>query len=268
MIRKPAFAGSFYPAAETELYSMVDYFLKEGSAEEKEAPGIMAPHAGYIYSGKVAGKTYASVCVPETVVILGPNHRGFGEKVSVMKRGAWEIPGGKVDIDEEMAELIISSSSLASDDSIAHQSEHSIEVQLPFIKRKNPGARIVPICLMGTDPSVSSDLARALCEAVERYSGEVLLVASSDMSHFISEEEARILDFEAIDKMKRLDGAGLLEVVGEKSISMCGVLPASAVVSASGKLKAQKGELIDYSTSAGATGDTSEVVAYAGMRFI
>ncbi len=266
MIRKAVFAGSFYPAGKAELYKTVDMLLDPDSSRAEKVPAVIVPHAGYIYSGKVAGLTYASVSVPDTVVILGPNHRGLGREVAVMKSGEWEIPGGSVEIDGELAELIISLSSAAASDSVAHDAEHSIEVQLPFIARKNPAARIVPVCLAGVDVNIADDLAEAISRAVKEMKRDVLLVASTDMSHFISRREAQRLDFIAIEKIKKLDAEGLLETVRENSISMCGVLPAAAVIGAAKKLGASAASLVHYNTSAEVTGDASEVVAYAGLK--
>ncbi len=266
MMRRAVFAGSFYPAGKAELYKTVDMLLESDSLRQEKVPAIIAPHAGYIYSGKVAGLSYASADVPDTVIILGPNHRGMGEKVAVMERGQWEIPGGCVEIDNEMAKLILSFSNFAASDTVAHEAEHSIEVHLPFIARKNPKARIVPVCVAGADYRTAADLSDTLYSAVKEIKRDVLLVASTDMSHFISQEEARRLDFMAIEKMKNLDWEGLLEIVSVKEISMCGVLPSAAVIGAAQKLGASGAELIHYNTSAEVTGDTSEVVAYAGLK--
>ncbi len=267
MIREAYVAGTFYPRDPVSLKKEVDKFLSAGNREPKSASAIIAPHAGYVYSGSTAGMTYASVDIPDRVVVICPNHTGMGEEVAVMNRGSWQIPGGEAKVAEELSDLFLSRCSLAAADTGAHLREHSLEVQLPFILRKNPRARILPLALMGMgDYESVSRIASALVEAVKEYGKETFFVASSDMSHFISEKEARYYDMMALDKIKKLDAAGLLQKVKDEDISMCGAFPCAVVVETAKILGAKKGEIISYSTSARVTGERLNVVGYAGVR--
>ncbi|MEA3507213.1 MAG: AmmeMemoRadiSam system protein B [Elusimicrobiota bacterium] len=268
MIRKPQVAGSFYPAAEQELEKTVKNYL--GETDLSPAAGIMVPHAGYIYSGRTAGLTYRRVKIPDTVIIIGPNHTGRGAPVSVMAEGAWQIPPSEIEINSTLAGEIISGSRFAQNDTEAHaggfpRGEHCLEVQLPFLYYLNPSVNIVPVVMGVNDISYVEDLADAVISAIKGSSREVLIAASSDMSHFISEDEARKKDRMAIDKIMNLDYRGLMDTVRKNNITMCGAAPAAVMVKAADELGARKAELIDYTTSADTTGDSSRVVGYAGI---
>jgi AmmeMemoRadiSam system protein B len=226
--------------------------------------GVVSPHAGWRYSGKVAGQVFASVKVPETVIVIAPNHRGVGSEKSIWNKGEWNIPNGSIPVNTELADLVIKHADLVPD-TFAHQAEHSLEIQLPFIYFRNPQATIVPICLMAMPPWMLKPIGSGIAAAIKEYGREVLMVASSDMSHYISADMAKRLDFMAIEKVKQLDGDGLYSTVRENDISMCGVVPVTTMIFAAKELGATEADLVTYATSGDVTGDYNEIVAYAGM---
>jgi len=233
---------------------------------KKDVLAMIVPHAGWIYSGKTAGIVYASANVCDTYIIFCPSHTGLGAEVAVYPSGAWETPLGDMEVDSGLAKQIIKNSKFAEADFTAHIMEHSIEVQLPFIKALNPNAKIVPICLMTHDYDRCSDIAGAVYAAVNELHGvKTAVVASTDMSHYSNASIAKICDDMAIYQILSLDPKGLLDTVEEKNISMCGVVPTAASVMYSKLKGAKKSELLRYSNSGEVTGDFTEVVGYAGM---
>lgn len=266
MKRHPAVAGYFYPGRAQELREMIEGFLPASRQSEK-ALAVVSPHAGYIYSGKVAAAVYASVKIPEAVVILGPSHRGIRPLFAVQANGIWQTPLGEVKVDSQLARELQAACALVEDDPRAHLLEHSLEVQVPFLQYFQPKIAIVPVCVSHeADLASLEELGKALAAVVSQAKKEVLLVASTDMSHYVSQEEAERKDFLAIKKVQELDFRGLYEVVLEENISMCGFQPTTAVLVASRELGATKAELILYQTSGDVTGDRLEVVGYAGCR--
>ncbi|MBI1911145.1 MAG: AmmeMemoRadiSam system protein B [Deltaproteobacteria bacterium] len=263
LVRKPCVAGKFYPGDEKTLKASVDNFLSHSPKETAKA--IIAPHAGYVYSGGVAGFIYSCVHMPDDVILIGPNHTGLGKKVSVMAQGAWDMPLGKVNINKELAEEVISSSALFSKDNEAHLLEHSLEVQLPFIYSLNKASRIVPITVMQATIAQCAEMGKAIAGVISNYGKEVLIVVSSDMNHYESEAATRAKDRLAIDKVLKLDYAGLIRIADENDISMCGLLPTAIAIAAVKALGGVEGRLVKYSTSGEVNGDYSQVVGYAGM---
>jgi AmmeMemoRadiSam system protein B len=251
---------NWYPNNEEEIKKYIPEIK-----DKKRAFAIVSPHAGWIYSGKTAGIAYASCDICETYVIFCPSHTGLGGEISVYPSGSWETPEGDLEVDYEFAKLIIQNSKYAEFDDAAHAMEHSVEVQLPFIKAINPNAKIVPICLMTDDYNKCVDLANAVYKASRERITKICVVASTDMSHYSNASIAKICDDLAIKEIMQLDGKGLLEVVEEKNISMCGAAPVASMLLYSKLAGAQKAELLRYSNSGEITGDFSEVVGYAGM---
>jgi hypothetical protein len=262
-IRKPCVAGRFYPGTKTGLEESVEAFLVD--APKEDAVVLISPHAGYMYSGATAGAAFSSANIPERVILLGPNHTGVGPDASVMPSGSWEIPTGRVDVDEELASMVIEASTLFMSDFEAHEMEHSLEVQLPFIHKVNPSAKIVPITVMRASAKECELMARALARVVSGAKGKTLILVSSDMNHYEPDEVTREKDLLAIEKMTALDAKGLLEVTGKKGITMCGVLPAAIAIFAAKALGARSGRLISHTTSGEASGDMASVVGYAGL---
>ena len=262
--RSPAVAGMFYPGSKQALSDELDRLIPEKSAKRK-AIGIVSPHAGYIYSGGVAGELISSVQVPQKVILIGPNHTGFGVKGSIMTEGCWSLPNGSVNIDSSLAKKIESTSRILSHDTLAHMREHSLEVQVPFLLHERSDMEIVPITLMGLGVGACRELGLAIAAAIKESPEDVLMVASSDMTHYESDESARKKDKKAIDKVIALDPEGLYEVVTENRISMCGIIPTTVMLYAALELGAKKAELVKYATSGDVSGDYNQVVGYAGM---
>jgi AmmeMemoRadiSam system protein B len=264
MIRQPAVANQFYDGNPTRLHYELGKLI--GPAKEaRSAKAIVAPHAGYMYSGAVAGSAYAQVEIPETVIILGPSHTGVGSPAAVMAKGAWSMPMGTVPISEDLAALMIELSDYLEDDAPAHTYEHSLEVQIPFLQYRQPNLSIVPVCLKNLSFSVCKDIGSAIAEAVKQAGKPVLLVASTDMTHYESQEQAEAKDRLAIDKILALDPRGLLETVRGHNISMCGVIPTTVTLVACLALGASSVKLIRYATSGDVTGDYVQVVGYASF---
>jgi len=226
--------------------------------------GLLAPHAGYVYSGPCAGQGYGRVELTETVIILGVNHRGVGAPLALDGNDSWETPLGNVAIDSEMRSRLLSVSKLFALDNEAGRLEHSLEVQVPFIQFGSPGSRILPITVAAhrlEDLLAAGQAIAALFEENE----SVMMVASSDMSHYIPAARAEELDFKAIEQMLKLDARGLYRTVQEHRISMCGVAPAVIMLSAAKAVGASKAELVCYTNSGEVSGDSTEVVGYASL---
>ncbi|MBI5644081.1 MAG: AmmeMemoRadiSam system protein B [Deltaproteobacteria bacterium] len=260
--RPPCVAGRFYPGEPEILERTVDTLLFETTRED--AISIVSPHAGYIYSGAVAGAVFSSVNLPDNIILIGPNHTGLGQTASLMARGYWDIPTGRVEINSELAGLLLDSGAF-SDDKAAHLMEHSLEVQLPFIRSLNKKASIVPITVMRGNADECAGMGEALAGAVLAYKKPVLIVVSSDMNHYETDIKTREKDKLAIDRVLKLDAAGLLNITSSRNISMCGVIPAAIAITASRLLGAREARLVKYSTSGETSGDMKQVVGYAGI---
>ncbi len=268
MVRRPAVAGRFYPKKAGELKSMIKGMVDPRAKKEK-ARAVVSPHAGLIYSGPVAGAVYSSVFLPERLVILGPSHRGQRSVFAIMKTGAWQTPLGDVPVDPELAESLLRRSALIRIEESAHEEEHSLEVQLPFIQFLSQAFSIVPLCVSpAADYAALEELARAIAEAIRESGTDVLIVASTDMSHYVSRETARKKDFLAIERIQALDARGLYDVVQQEDISMCGFQPTTAAILAAKELGAGRADLIRYMTSGEISGDFDQVVGYAGLRLV
>jgi AmmeMemoRadiSam system protein B len=268
MNRKPAVAGYFYPSGADELTSLISSMV-DPAQEKKRALAVISPHAGFVYSGPVAGALYSSVQLPDRFVLIGPSHRMIDSKFAVMVGGTWITPLGEVPVDSELANLITSRTDLISVDEAAHAHEHSIEVQLPFIQYFNKNVSIVPITI-GYHASFEEleELGSALAQSVQESGQDVLIVASTDMSHYVSHQKAKRLDFMAIQEIQNLSPRGLYNVVTVNNISMCGYQPTTGAMVAAVRLGAQKADLIKYQTSGEISGDFGEVVGYAGIRIM
>ncbi len=266
MIREPVVAGQFYPASPAQLRSMIQTLVDEKAAK-KEVIGVVSPHAGYPYSGPVAGAVLSRIKFKDTFVILGPSHTGRGKPFSIMTEGSWKTPLGQVEIDSELGKRILDGSSHLQEDALAHQYEHSIEVQIPFLQYFKPDVRIVPIVLAHATPEIYKQIGREIAQAVKESRRDVVLMASSDMTHYEPQELAQKKDNEAIKAMLDLDEDELLKRVEEMNISMCGYAPVAALIAAAKELGAKSAELVKYQTSGDTTGDYTSVVGYAGIIF-
>ncbi len=264
MIRKPSVAGQFYNEKAEKLKKQVEKYIVHGLKKEK-AIGVISPHAGLMYSGHVAGVVYSSIQFPDTFILIGPNHTGMGANVSIMASGQWEIPTGIFSIDEKLSRKIIEKSSYVSENIQAHLFEHSLEVQLPFIAYFSDSVKIVPITVMRASLEVCGKIGDAIAEAIRDIGYDVVILASSDMSHYEPDYIARKLDKLALDEILNLNPEGLYGVVYKEGISMCGVLPTVIMLYAAKKLGAKEARLVKYSTSGDTSGDYDRVVGYAGV---
>ena len=266
MIRSPAVAGQFYPGSKPSLLKTLNALVPEIELEKRRhALAVVSPHAGYVYSGRVAGETIGSVKVPENVVILGPNHTGHGAQVALMANGSWDMPMGEVQINKELAALIKENSPLVEVDDVAHRFEHSLEVQVPFLQHMQKNLTIAPIVVSHVSYETCVSVGQGLANAIKSYGKSVLIVASTDMTHYESRQSASAKDSLALERIQELDPEGLYNTVVGKRISMCGIMPTTVTLVAALALGATKAELIRYTDSGETSGDTSHVVGYAGM---
>ena len=266
MIRNPVRAGSFYPAPPDRLRAMIQGYLPAG-VTPKAAVGAVCPHAGYIYSGRLAVETLARVRVTDTVILMGPNHTGRGRPLSLMAEGTWRMPFGDVEIDTQITARLLEAAEDLEVDTAAHEYEHSLEVQLPILQYFNPGLKIVPIVFGYGDAAQLRRLGKAIAGVIRDAGRDILIVASSDMSHYEPEPVAREKDKIALDAVLELDADGLLRSVAEHNITICGYLPTACLISAARELGGGRAELVGYDTSASTSGDYSQVVGYAGVLF-
>ena len=282
-VRTPAVAGRFYPGRAEELLREIREYTSPGKtpveAVRIAAIGCVAPHAGYIYSGGVAGAVYARLEIPERCVILCPNHTGKGRPLSIMANTTWQTPLGEVAADAEMGARLLRRFPALEENSAAHRAEHAIEVQLPFLQARQPELNIVPIAIGTSDFDVLRGLGEALADVIagrqeddpekdgqeEDRAEKVLIVASSDMNHYESDAVTRVKDHKAIERVLAMDARGLWEVVMNEDISMCGFGPTIVMLTAAKLLGATAATLVKYATSGDVSGDYESVVGYAGI---
>lgn len=266
-VRDPAVAGRFYPLTAEDVTAAVAALYREvGDPAAAPAIAVMCPHAGWVYSGKLAARTLAEVTVPERVVVLCPNHTGRGARVSIMTDGAWRVPGATVPIDGALATAILDEAREirgARSDESAHAFEHAIEVLVPLLLARQPALRLVPIVVGPIEPRECVALGHAIARAVK--GEDVLVVASSDMSHYLPDAETRRRDRTALDALVTGEPAALLDAVETNDVSMCGVRPAAAMLAYARARRAGAPRLVGYATSGDAFGDYGRVVGYAGV---
>lgn len=267
MLRLPAVAGTFYPENPQKLTQQVQNLVRsENSSEKIACHACLVPHAGYAYSGHVAAAMYKRIVLPKRIIILGVRHFPEGAEAAILSAGAWRTPLGDVPIDAELAAKISHACPLLREDSVAHEREHSLEVQLPFLQVLDPGFTFVPIAL-GT---FQFDQLVAIGESLGKILAaepDLLLLTTSDFNHYENDATTRKKDRLAIEQILKLDPRGLFDVCRKEKISMCGLGPAVAMLTALRGIDSNQPELIKYATSSEVTGDTSAVVGYAGMLF-
>jgi MEMO1 family protein len=282
-VRTPAVAGRFYPGRAEDLLREVREFTSPSKTPIEtgriDAIGCVAPHAGYIYCGGVAGAVYSRLKIPERCVILCPNHTGRGRPLAIMADTTWQTPLGEVAADADMAARLLRRFPALEEDSAAHRAEHAIEVQLPFLQASRPELKIVPIALGTSDFDVLRGLGETLADVIADHHEEdqneedqkaerpakVLIIASSDMNHYESDTITRIKDHKAIERVLAMDARGLWEVVWNEDISMCGFGPTVVMLTAAKLLGATTATLAKYATSGDVSGDYERVVGYAGI---
>lgn len=268
-IRQAAVAGRFYPLFPEDLRKQIELFSKKDKSAKfpKEASGCLLPHAGYEYSGAVAYAVISGVKLKDNLIILGPNHTGMGEPFSIMAEGAWQMPFGRIAINNVLAKKLLSGSSLLKADSLAHQFEHSIEVELALLQYFKEDFTFVPIVIAGNDFESYRRLGAEIAAVIKemRLEKDTLVIASSDMTHYEEASAARKKDNLAIEAMLALDESQLWSRIRKYDISMCGCGPAIAMLSYAKGVGAKSAELVSYQNSGEATGDYSSVVGYAGI---
>jgi len=264
MIRPPAVAGRFYSSDPKELARDVDQYAS-GAHQKIPALGCVVPHAGYIYSGHVAGAVYSSLELPRRCILLGPRHFPRGESMAILSEGSWQTPFGEAQIDSALAKELAYACPRLREDSVAHESEHSLEVQIPFLQRLVGDFRFVPVVL-GTDRyPLLEELGRAVAQVVAAQAEPVLVIASSDMNHYENDAITRVKDERAIARILALDPRGLYDTVRAEGITMCGYAATVAMLVAVLERGAKETQLICYATSGDISGDYDRVVGYAGI---
>jgi AmmeMemoRadiSam system protein B len=267
MLRLRTVSGTFYPDNSRELSRQIHNFLQPEAAQQKiSCRACLVPHAGYMYSGHVAAAVYERIQFPKRIIILGVRHFPYGAEAAILSEGAWRTPLGDAPVDSGLAAKISRACPLLCEDSVAHEREHSLEVQIPFLQVLNPGFSFVPIAL-GTIRfdelvSIGESLAKILSS-----DPEVFLLATSDFNHYENDATTRRKDRFAVERILQLDARGLFDVCRKEKISMCGLGPAVAALTALNQIGVENAELVKYATSADVSGDTSSVVGYGGFLF-
>jgi hypothetical protein len=263
-VRHPAVAGRFYPRDAEDLRAEVQAYCSPRE-EAVTALGCVVPHAGYVYSGHVAGAVYARISVPRRCIVMCPNHTGMGHPLAIMSAGAWQTPLGQVPVDTPIATALKQRFPLLVEDSEAHRAEHGAEVQLPFLLAANPDCTFVPIALGTGRYEPLQALGEAVADIVRTLGERVLLLASSDMNHYENDTVTRVKDQMAIERILVMDTRGLFDIVMNEGISMCGFGPTVVMLTATRLLGATRAELVRYATSGDISGDRDRVVGYAGI---
>lgn len=262
--RKPAVVGQFYPSDPEKLKEALASYINP-SAKKIKALGIVVPHAGYMYSGGVAGKVYAQIQLPQTIIILSPNHTGLGAEMAMMNRGTWQLPFGDVPINEELANKLLQACDALEVDSLAHAREHSLEVQIPFLQYLKKDFSFVPLTIGHVPFEQCQEVGKAIAQVIQNAEEPILLVASTDMNHYESQKITLEKDEWAITAILDRDAKKLYEVVHQKNISMCGIIPTTIMLTACNLLGASRATLVDHKTSGDVSGDYDAVVGYAGF---
>ncbi len=249
---------------------MVQRLLDESNqadAQKLSVKACLVPHAGYIYSGKVAAAVFSRIRIPQQVVLIGVRHSPPGEDLAILSNGAWRTPLGDVSLDASLAKQLRASCPYLQEDEVAHLREHSLEVEVPFLQVLRPGFLLTPIAIGTLDFELLEKLGVVLAEVIQQSAGEILMVASSDLNHYENEEITQRKDRRAVEAMTRMDPRGLYDVCRREAISMCGLGPMVAVLIALRKLGASTATVIEHATSGDVNGDRDAVVGYAGMTF-
>jgi MEMO1 family protein len=269
MLRMPAVSGRFYPSNPAELTALIRQYTKAENEEALlKAKACLVPHAGYVYSGHVAGAVYGRISIPEKIIVLGVRHYPHGQKAAILASGAWRTPLGDAPIDEPLAEALLAACPLLREDSVAHSSEHSLEVQIPFLQVLQPSFMFVPIALGTVRFEDLVTVGEAIGHVIAAAGEEILLLTTSDLNHYENDETTRVKDHKAIDRILSMDARGLYDTCRNEAISMCGLGPAVAMLTALQRVGAVRPELLRYATSADVSRDFSAVVGYAGLAFL
>lgn len=263
-IRPPAVAGSFYPADPAVLEREISEFTRS-SVKKQAVRGCIVPHAGYMYSGHVAGAVYSEILIPARTILLGPRHYPGGEPLAIFRNGAWQTPLGNAPVDSGLSRSLLYEFPRLRDDSVAHRREHSLEVQLPFLQKLQHGVQVCPIVLATDRYPILEELGHAIARVIHAQPDYILAIASTDMNHYESDAITRLKDQRAIERILALDARGLFDTVRNEGISMCGYAATTAFLVAMKDLGATEATLVRYATSGDINGDRTRVVGYAGF---
>ena len=268
MLRLPAVAGQFYPGNPQELSALVRQYTQQDRSQEKvKVRACLVPHAGYMYSGEVAGAVFSRILLPKKILLLGVRHYPRGEALAILSEGAWRTPLGDVPLETPLAMLLRKECPGLREDSVAHSREHSLEVELPFLQVLDLGFSFVPVAVGTLRFEELAETGEGIARVLEESREEILIVTSSDMNHYEDNETTRRKDRKAIECMLNMDPRGLYDVCHNEEISMCGLGPAVTMLTTMKRLGVENAELVRYATSGDVSGDRSNVVGYAGMIF-
>src|SRR5215471_13053680 len=266
MLRLPAVSGAFYPAEPRALTSLIRKYVSPEAGTKSPVRACLVPHAGYVYSGAVAGAVFSRIALPKRIIVLGVRHFPYGEEVAMLSRGCWRTPLGDAEIDANLARKVSDACDLLLEDPLAHETEHSLEVQIPFLQVLDPGFTFVPIALGTHDYEAPVAVGQALGKILAE-EADVLLVTTTDLNHYENQSTTVRKDNLAVQKILELDAAGLYEICRKEKISMCGLAPTVAMLTALRSIGATSASLVMHSTSADYSHDTRKVVGYAGFLF-
>lgn len=268
MLRQPAVCGRFYPSNPEELETLVlQYAPVNKEVPRARVKACLVPHAGYIYSGKVAGSVYGRIVLPKRIIILGVRHFPRGEQAAILSEGAWHTPLGDAPVETPLAKKLLGACAALKEDSSAHSVEHSLEVQLPFLQVLDPGFSFVPIALGMLRFHDLAAMGEGIASVLREESDDVLLLTTSDLNHYEDDVTTRHKDRKAVEALLEMDARLLYDTCREKDISMCGLAPAAVMLTAVKALGATRAELVSYATSTDVNGDRKSAVGYAGMAF-
>lgn len=261
-IRPPAVAGMFYPGDPQTMLDDLHRYINAAPQGDARPLAAVSPHAGWYYSGHVAGAVFAAIAVPDRVILIGPNHRGRGAALALDPHDAWDFPFGRMAVDKEMGALLLQYCPALKEDAAAHADEHSLEVIAPFLYAKNPAVKIAPLCIGTHNPQSLAALAAAVARAAKETGA--LVVASTDMTHYLPDNEARTVDGAMIETLKSLDPEKILAAALEKQ-ALCGAGPVYVAVAATRENGAREFQVIRYATSGDIEGKRNAVVGYGGF---
>jgi AmmeMemoRadiSam system protein B len=254
----------FYPDRPAEMAADLSRLIED--VQPKVSPrAVVVPHAGWMYSGSVAGAVYGRISLPRLALLLGPNHTGLGPRGSIMTRGKWAIPGGEIPIAHDLGQALLTACPALQEDDWAHKREHALEVQLPFLCRLRADVSFVPLTLMTTDLAFCRQVGEAVAATIKAWPEPALLLSSTDLNHYESQAVSNTKDRLAIDAILALDPEGLHRTVSERRISMCGIAPTTALLYALREMGAREARLVKYMTSGDVSGDMTRVVGYCGI---
>jgi len=279
-IRRPTVASQFYEGDAEALRAQISSCFLHTLGPKKlpevnfhthprNIVGLICPHAGYLYSGPVAASSFYELAIdgkPDAVVLLGPNHTGYGSALALMREGIWRTPLGDVEVDSGLADTILHETSLVDVDELAHRYEHSIEVQLPFLQFLYGNAfKIVPVCFQLQDYDSAVEVGRALVEALD--ATNTVVIASSDMTHYEPAKVASVKDYAALKAVTDMDAKRFYQTIEAQNITACGYAPITSLITYAQGVNAKEAKLLSYHNSGDITGDHSSVVGYAAVKF-